>query len=386
MRMLKAAVVGLGFVGPIHIQALRTMGFAELAAVVHSNPDTAAAKAKAFGVPKSYGDYRAMLADPEIEVVHICTPNVAHYDIAKSAMLAGKHVVCEKPLTMGLDEARELVEIAERTGVVNAVNFSVRYYPLIHQARDMIQSGVLGDILSVNGTYEQDWLLYDSDYNWRIEPEFAGPSRVISDIGSHWFDSVEFMTGACVERLCADIAIFHRTRKKPRHSTTTFQNKDVTVSDNDSERVGVRTEDYASAIYRMDNGAHGTVSLSQCAAGRRSRLLIEVFGAKKSLCFNSENPNELWLGNRDKPNEILLRDPSLMTSGARNISSYPGGHIEGYAETVVQLFRAVYSHIQEGKDRVRENASYPTFADGLRSMRICNAMLRSQKQTSWVNV
>ncbi len=379
-------MVGLGYIGPVHIQAIRATGLAEVIAVSHSTLDVAEAKAREMGIPKAYGDYRELLADPKVEAVHICTPNALHHDIAKGAMLAGKHVVCEKPLAIGMEDARELADIADRTGIVNAINFCIRYYPLLHQARDMVQSGVLGEILSVSGSYHQDWMLYDSDYNWRVEPEHAGPSRVIGDIGSHWFDCVEFVTGACVEQLCADIAIFHRTRKKPLQHVQTFQSKETYVADNECERVGVRTEDYASAVFRMDNGAHGTVSLSQCAAGRKNRMLVEVYGSKKSLCFDSERPGELWMGNRDKPNEMLLRDPSLMTMSAREISHLPGGHVEGYEDTMRQLFRAVYGHILEGKDRIRESVNYPTFADGLRAMTICNAVLRSQKQMSWISV
>lgn len=386
MRMVKAGIIGLGFIGPIHVEALRRTGLADVVAIAHSNPDASEQKARALGVPKAYDDYRQLLADSNIEAVHICTPNDSHHAIAKGAMLAGKHVICEKPLTTDIDEARDLIEIASRTGVVCAVNYNMRFYPMLYQARELIQSGALGEIFSIGGSYTQDWMLLDSDYNWRVEPERAGSTRVIGDIGSSWCDAVEFMTDARIEQLCADIAIFHRTRKKPLKPIPTFLGKEIFIADNETERIGVRSDDYASMMFRMDNGAHGTMSLSQCFAGRKNRLYIEIAGQKKSLAFDSERPNELWLGNRDKANEELIRDPSLMTPSARAYTSYPGGHNEGYCDTMKQLFSRVYSYILEGKARAPEGINFPTLEDGLRSMILANAMLRSQKQMNWISI
>lgn len=379
--MIKAGVIGLGFIGPAHIEALRRMGNVEVTAVCGSTEEKARKKAAELGVPKSYGDYKDMLKDPEIEVVHICTPNNLHYTQAKEALLAGKHVLCEKPLAMNTEEARELVALGKEKKLVCAIHFNIRFYPLIHHARQMVQNGDLGKILAVNGSYQQDWLFYETDYSWRLEPEFSGETRAIADIGSHWFDTVEFVTGLKTEKVCADFATFYPTRKKPLKPLETFSGKLLTPED--YADLKIKTEDYASVLIRFSNGAHGSFTTSQVAAGRKNRMFFEIYGDKAAVAFDSEQPNELWVGYRDKNNEILIKDPSLTYPDATSCIGYPGGHTEGFPDTSKQMFLKLYRYIENGGVTSGEPALFPTFEAGLREMEICDAILKSAREDSW---
>jgi predicted dehydrogenase len=382
--MFKAGVIGLGYIGPAHVEALRRMGNAEVVAGSDVDEATTNEKTKILGIPKAYSDYRDLLHDHEIDVVHICTPNHLHYIQAKEALLAGKHVLCEKPLAMDSAEARELVVLAEKTGLVCAVHFNLRFYPLIYQARSMVKSGELGRILAINGSYQQDWLFYETDYNWRLEPEYSGDSRAVADIGSHWFDAVEFVTGLKTEKVCADFATFHPIRKKPLKPLETFSGKLLTPEDYSDINIG--TEDYASVLIRFAGGAHGSFTTNQVAAGRKNRLYFEIYGDKAALAFDSECPNELWIGYRNKNNEILLKDPSLVSPYARDIMISPGGHAEGYSETLKHFFTKMYNYITEKSGVEDVDAEFPTFKAGLRELEICEAIVKSARSDSWQSV
>ena len=379
--MFKAGIIGMGYIGPVHIEALRRMGNVEVAAVAGRDEESTRVKAKALYVPRVYSDYRELLKDPEIDVVHICSPNHVHYIHSKEALLAGKHVLCEKPLAMNSDEARELVALGREKGLVCAVHFNLRFYPLVHQARDMIQNGDLGRILAVNGVYQQDWLFYETDYNWRLEPEFGGESRAVADIGSHWFDAVEFVTGLKTEKVCADFATFHPIRKKPLKPLETFSGKLLTPADYSDIQVG--TEDYASVLIRFSNDVHGSFTCNQAAAGRKNKFCFEVYGDKAALMFDAEHPNELWVGYRDKNNKILMKDPSLCYPGARELMSYPGGHAEGYPDTIKQMFTKLYRYIEDRSGLADEETQFPTFNAGLRELLICEAILKSARSEAW---
>ncbi|WP_017872743.1 Gfo/Idh/MocA family oxidoreductase [Candidatus Caldatribacterium saccharofermentans] len=381
-RTLKVGVIGTGFIGPAHIEAARRTFLAEVVALADINEDVACRKANDLAVELSFGDYQELLRQDHIEVVHICTPNHLHYTMAKEALLAGKHVVCEKPLAMNRREAEELVELAEKVGRVHAVHFNVRFYPLVREARSLVSQGKVGKIFAIHGSYLQDWLFYETDYNWRLEPELSGPSRAVADIGSHWLDLVEYISGQRVVEVFADFATFHKTRKKPLKPVETYAGK--ILKPEDYETVPITTEDYASVLLHFDGGAHGVMTVNQVAAGRKNRITYEIDGSLCALFWDSERPNELWIGRRDKANELLMKDPSLVSEATRQIISFPGGHNEGFPDTSKHFFREVYSAILEA--RSREEWTFPTFVDGLREVVLCEAILESARKGTWVQV
>lgn len=381
MSKIKVAVVGTGFIGPAHIEALRRLPNIEVAVLCEATPELAREKAGQLGIPVACS-FEEMLGMKEIAAVHVCTPNFLHYSQAKAALEAGKHVVCEKPLSKSLEEARELVELAEKSGLVNAVHFNLRYYPLVRQMRTMREKGDLGEVYSILGSYLQDWLFYNTDYNWRLEPDKSGDSRAIADIGSHLMDILEYITGLKTVSVLADFNTVHKTRKKPLKPVETYSGK--MLKPEDYADVPITTEDHASVLLRFDNGSKGSITVSQISAGRKNQLKLEIAGSKKTFAWNSEAPNELWIGHRDSANEVLMRDPSLAYPEARGIMSFPGGHNEGFPDTSKQLFKEVYQAVAAGKPSA--NPSYPNFADGYRELLICERILESNRKQAWVNV
>ena len=381
MADLKVGVIGTGFIGPAHIEALRRLGI-EVVAVAGPRIDGVAEKAKAMHIEKYYDTADALIADPEINVVHITSPNHVHHPQAKAALLAGKHVVCEKPLAMNSAESIELVKLAKEKQLVNAVNFNIRFYPLSHQARQLVQSGEIGDVYIVQGSYLQDWLLLSTDWNWRLEPQFSGEMRAVADIGSHWLDLTTFITGLKIEAVCADFATFLKTRKKPTQPVETFTGKLQTNLEYVEQPIN--TEDYATVMLRYSNGARGVMTVAQVCAGRKNRLYYEIDGAKSAIAWDGERPNELWINHRERPNELLLKDPSLLSPEARQFASYPGGHNEGFPDTFKQLYTAVYRYIDAGDFNALPD--FPTFEDGHRALRVGEAIFRSAQEGRWVNV
>jgi predicted dehydrogenase len=333
-------------------------------------------------IAKYYDTAEALIADPEINVVHITSPNHVHHPQAKAALLAGKHVVCEKPLAMHSTESSELVQLAQETKLVNAVNFNIRFYPLSHQARQMVQSGEIGDVYIVQGSYLQDWLLLPTDWNWRLEPQFSGDMRAVADIGSHWLDLTTFITGLHIEAVFADFATFLKTRKKPTQPVETFTGKLQTAVEYVEQPIN--TEDYATVLLRYSNGARGVMTVAQVCAGRKNRLYYEIDGAKSALVWDGERPNELWINHRERPNELLLKDPSLLSPEVRSLAAYPGGHNEGFPDTFKQLYRAIYRYIEAGDFDALPD--FPTFEDGHRALRVGEAIFTSAKEGRWVNV
>lgn len=382
MEKIKVGIIGTGFIGPAHVEAMRRLGYIEIVALSDIDEATARSKADSLQIPLSFGDYKEMLRDPSIQAVHICTPNSYHYQMTKDALLAGKHVLCEKPLTMNSGEAKELVALAAEKKLANAVHFNIRFYPIIHQARAMIQNGELGQIFAVNGSYQQDWLFKETDYSWRLEPKFSGDSRAVADIGSHWLDSVEFMTGIKVSGVCADFATFYPTRKKPLKPVETYSGKMLTPED--YADVPINTEDYASILLRFGNGAHGSLTVNQVAAGRKNRIWFEIYGSKKAIAIDTERPNEMWIGNRDEANQLLLRDPSLSYPDAARIIAYPGGHNEGFPDTIKQLMSKFYGYIKNEGYKTSAKPEFPTFEDGLRELELCENIVQSAREEKWI--
>jgi predicted dehydrogenase len=385
MQRIKAGIIGTGFIGPAHVEALRRLGYVEVAAVAERGQELAQRKADELSIPKAYGDYKQLLADPDIQVVHNCTPNHLHFEVNRDILAAGKHVVSEKPLAMNSTESKELVRLAAKAGVVNAIDFNYRYMPLVQQARAMCQREDVGRVLAVHGSYLQDWLFKETDWNWRLVPELSGDSRAVADVGSHWCDLIQFITGLKIVRVMADLVTIHPKRKRPKVEVETYAGKVLTPEEMEDVEIG--TEDYASILLEFEDpaggrGAHGVLTVNQCAAGRKNRLYYEIDGAKCALSWDQERPNELWIGRRDGPNETLMKDPSLLYPEARDYAHYPGGHNEAYPDGPKNLFRNVYGHLAG----VREGGDFATFQDGHNEIAICDAVLKSGKAKQWVDV
>ena len=380
MKQIKTAIFGTGFVGRVHLDAVRRLESVDAVAIADINVEMARRLGAGFAVPTVVEDYRAVLNDAAIDAVHICTPNSEHFPMVKAALQAGKHVACEKPLAINAEEAEELVALAAQTGLRNCVCHNLRFYPMVQQLRRMREAGELGEILVVQGSYAQDWLLHDTDWNWRLDSKISGPSRCMADIGSHWFDMAEFVTGLRVSSLCADLQTFYTTRKQPKHAIETFANK--LLGPEDYVERPVDTEDFGAVIFRMGERTRGSVTASQVAAGRKNRLSFEIFGTKASAAWNQENPNELWIGHRDTSNQLLIKDPSLLKPEARGYADLPGGHAEGYGDTTKQMFRRFYAAVSAPA----RSPEYPQFVDGLRQMIILKAELESHRTRGWIDV
>lgn len=378
---IHVAVVGTGFIGPAHIEALSRNGI-HVTGLVESSYELAKTKSLELGIPKAYESYEAMLEDPQVDVVHLAVPNHLHHTYSKAALLAGKHVVCEKPLAMNSNESAELVKLAKEKNLVNAVNFNIRMYPLVQQARSMVQSGEIGDIFIIQGSYLQDWLLLPTDWNWRLEPELGGTLRAVGDIGSHWLDLMTFITGLKIEEVFADFKTFHPTRKKPTKPVETFSGKLLTPEDYIDQPIF--TEDYATIMLHFENGVHGVLTVAQVCSGRKNRLFFEINGSKSSIAWDGERPNEMWVGHRDMANQVLIKDPSLLSPQARETVSYPGGHAEGFPDTFKQLQKKIYDYIIAGD--FTKKPDFPTFEDGHYEMLLNEAIETSAREKVWVKI
>jgi predicted dehydrogenase len=380
MRKLKTAVFGTGFMGRVHTEALRRLGNVEVAGIAASSDEKAAKFGAEVGVERTSGDYHTFLRDPEINAVHVCTPNALHFPMAKAALEAGKNVLCEKPLAISVDEAKQLVALAKAKNLANCTFHNLRFYPMVQHLRRIREAGELGEIYTVQGTYSQDWLLYETDWNWRIDPASNGRSRAFADIGTHWCDMIEHVTGLRIGSVCGDLQTFHKTRKKPRGSVETFSGKFAKPEDSDD--FPIDTEDFGAVMIRLGTRARGAFTVSQVAAGRKNRLAIEVFGSKGSAAWDQEKPDELWLGQRNSPNQVIVKDPSLMAEKARSYADLPGGHSEGNDDTFKQLFRRFYRTVEDRSAAVE----YPQFVDGLRGLQIMDKVLESSAKHAWVDV
>jgi predicted dehydrogenase len=381
MHPLGAAVIGGGFIGPVHAEGLRRLGI-RVVGVLDISEGKSRQAAERMGVAKAYSNLEELLADEQVKVVHITTPNYLHFHQASEALKAGKHVLCDKPLAMNSVESAELVKLARQKRLAAGVNYNIRFYPLCLEARDMVRRGHLGDLYSVCGSYVQDWLLRPTDYNWRVLAEQGGELRAVADIGTHWLDLAQAITGRKVTSLCADLKTVHPVRLRPKDEVETFTGRDQ----EDIQRVSteVKTEDQGCVLLRFEGGAQGCLWVSQVTAGRKNCLRIEIAGSISALAWCSEEPNELWIGQRDRANESLTRDPTLLSKSAAAFTNYPGGHNEGFPDTFKQCFRAFYDYIEEGNFTAPE--PFATFADGHREILLCEAILKSHHEGRWVEI
>lgn len=381
MDRLQVAIIGTGFMGPAHTEALRRLGL-EVRGILGSTAVKSQQAAAQLGIPKAYGDLDELLADEAVQAVHITSPNRHHFEQASRVLRAGKHVHCEKPLAMTAAESRALVELARESGVVAGVNYNIRYYPLNVEVRDMVARGALGRVFSIYGSYVQDWLLYPTDYNWRVLADEGGKLRAVADIGTHWLDLLQTVTGLRVTAVFADLQTVHGVRKRPLGEVATFSGKVEQVAA--TEAVAIETEDHGSVLLRFENGARGSLWVSQVTAGRKNSLRYEIAGTEGAVAWNSEQPNDLWIGHRNEPNQWLIRDPGLLSAAARAYTSYPGGHNEGYDDSFKQSFKAFYDYIAAGDLTAPE--PFPTFAQGHHEIVLCEAILQSHAEQRWVEV
>jgi len=374
-----AAVIGAGFVGRAHIEALRRLNIPVLGTLGSSGARSSEA-AKAQGIERAYASLEDLAADEEISTVHVCTPNYLHFEQSSRLLRAGKHVLCEKPLAMDSRESAMLVKLAKEVNRVGAVAHNLRYYPLCQEARAQIEAGAIGTPKLIHGHFLQDWLLFPTDWNWRLEADRGGELRAVSDIGTHWMDLITWLTGQKIVEVCADLATVVPVRKKPRGRVETFAKAEAGAFD----EVAITTDDYASVLVRLENDVHGIFTVSQVSAGRKCRLWFEVNGSEGSLAWNAEEPNTLWIGRRDRANEVMIKDPGLMSPAAKRYAAYPGGHAEGYPDTFVQLFRDYYGYIERGD--LSGPRTFPTFSTGHEELLLCEAIAKSAQDRAWTQV
>jgi predicted dehydrogenase len=374
-----AAVIGSGFIGTVHIEALRRLGV-QVHGLLGSTPERGAASARRLGVAHAYASLGELLDDDRVEAVHVTSPNHLHHPHVRQIIAAGRHVICEKPLAMTSDESAELVALAADAGLVNAVNFNIRFYPLNQHVAELIGSGGVGDVRLVSGHYFQDWLMLDTDWNWRLVPGLGGSLRAVGDIGSHWLDLVAFTTGLRITEVMADLATFIGVRREPAGPVETFSTERAT----DTVDREIATEDTATILLRFENGARGAVAISQLSAGRKNSLEYEIDGSTAAVSWDSEQPDQLWIGHREAANEILIRNPALMGAAGQAAAALPGGHVEGFADTFRALFRAVYADIGAGAPA--ERPVYPVFADGHDEMLVGDAVATSARDGRWIPV
>jgi predicted dehydrogenase len=383
-----AAVIGTGFMGAVHTEALRRAGVT-VTGILGSTEEKSRAAAERWRLPRAYRTFEEVLADEAAHAVHLAVPNRLHAAMARAALDAGKHVMCEKPLAMTAAESAELVALARQHPEQAAgVCYNVRFYPLCIEAREIVRRGDLGEIFHICGSYAQDWLLLPTDYNWRVLAEEGGELRAAADIGSHWLDLVHMITGLEVESVCADLKTVHPVRHRPLGEVQTFQGKEAAAVGGQPQAgtrpVNITTDDYGCAVLRYTSGARGSLWVSQVTAGRKNCLRFEIAGAEQSLAWDSERPNELWIGRRDSANQCLIRDPSLVSAAARSAIDTPGGHNEGYADTFKQCFRAFYGYIAAGDFSLPP--PFATFVDGHREILLGEAILRSHRERAWITV
>lgn len=383
MSRIKAGIIGMGFIGVSHIEAIRRIGFADLVAVADVNYELAKKKADEFYIPKCYKTVDELLADPDIQVVHNCTPNNLHKEINEKIIKAGKHVFSEKPLARSSEESAAMLKLLEEyPGVVSGINFNYRMNPLVQDMKHKVKNGEIGDVKLVHGSYLQDWLLLETDYNWRIEPEINGPSRCIADIGSHWMDAVQTVTGAKITEVCADLATTIPVRKKAKGQVETFS----TNANAEYEDKEIKTEDWGAVLVKLDNGAHGVFCASEVSAGRKCRLDLEINGTSASLYWNQEMADQMWMGFRDCDNRLVMRNPQLMAPDARQYTYLAAGHPEGWNDAMRNNVYSFYKYITDGKVMGKDPCDFATFNDGHYIIKLTEAILKSNAARQWVKV
>ncbi len=375
---IRAAVIGAGFIGSLHIQMLRRLGV-QVVGVLGSSAERGSLRARELGVQMAYPSIDELVADKTVDVVHVTSPNHAHYQQVLAILKAGKHVVCEKPLAMTSKQSAEMVSVAMTSGKIAAICYNIRFYPLNQHAHAMVRDNKLGDIRFVSGQYHQDWLAKRTDWNWRLQSEIGGALRSVGDIGTHWADLTGFVSGLKIDEVFAELANFISERERPVGSIETFSG-----ASGEADTVTVDTDDAAMILIRYVGGAKGVMSTSQVNFGRKNALRWDITGSKSSAAWDSEMPEQLFIGHRDEPNQNLMRDISLMNFAGSASATLPPGHVEGFADSFHAFFRAVYSDVLSGGRQA--GSTWATFQDGHEEMLFCDAVLRSSREGRWVQI
>jgi predicted dehydrogenase len=378
--MVNIGLIGTGYIGPIHLNALSRLGGVKVKRVADVNVELARKAAVDYNIESSGTDWREVVRDPGIDVIHNCTPNKYHFEINKEALNQGKQVFTEKPLCMNLKEADELVNLAEKKKAVTGIGFCYRYYPAVQEMAARVRRGDAGAVRLVSGTYFQDWLSREVDWSWRLLASESGESNITADLGSHWFDLVQFVTGLEVKQVIGDLATLIPVRKRPKRQVLAFEKMDRV----ETEEVTVELEDYSAVLFRLSNGSPGSFATSQVCAGRKSDTEFQVYGSTCSYAWNHKEATVLWIGHRDKPNEILIENPTLQDPSTARYATLPAGHPQGYHDAMMNMFRDYYDEFA-GKTVARA-APRATFATGRVEMKILAAVLASHKGKRWVEV
>jgi predicted dehydrogenase len=383
MKVINIGIVGTGFSAKAHMEAIRRIPYLRVAAVAASSLEKAQQIAEEYGIPKAYGDASELIQDKDITAVHNCTPNYLHYAINREVLLAGKHILSEKPLGLSSNETKELALLAQKSRGVSGVAFNYRHFPLIVEVKHRISKRTYGNVNLVYGGFLQDWLLHRTDYNWRLEPEYNGASRALADIGSHWCDTVQYVLGKKIVKVFADLKIVHPTRLKPPEIVGMLKGP----SDPEYEEIAMRTEDYGSVLVHFEDGIQGVFTISQVSAGRKNKLFFEIAADQGSLAWNQENPHSLWIGQRDQANDELSSDPRLLCESASELSHYPGGHQEGWPDALKNMLIDFYSVVRNpGLKTTTTARSFANFDDGNQIMNVIEAILESHLKQQWVKI
>ncbi|MDR6549004.1 Gfo/Idh/MocA family oxidoreductase [Paenibacillus qinlingensis] len=381
MKVIHIGIIGTGFSAKAHIEAIRRIPYLHVIAVAGSSLEKAQQIASEYGIPKAYGNESELIQDNEVMAIHNCTPNYMHYAINREVLLAGKHILSEKPLGMSSEQTEELAQLAKDYKGVNGVAFNYRHYPLIAEIKHQLRMSAYGKVNLVYGGFLQDWLLHQTDYNWRLEPKYNGASRAIADIGSHWCDTVQYVLGKKIVRVFADLKVVHPIRRKSIEKAYTG----AIGSEPVYEEIPMETEDYGSVLVHFEDGIQGVFTISQVSAGRKNKLFFEIAADKRSLAWNQEKPNSLWIGHRDRANQELLSDPRLLSDSAAVLSHYPGGHHEGWPDALKNMLIDFYTSIRDKEaNESTEVRSFADFKNGHQVMKVVDAILESHQTQRWV--
>jgi predicted dehydrogenase len=382
MKKIKIGLIGTGYIGVVHLEMLRRISGVEVVAVADSNQALARSAAERLDIPRVYASAADLIGDPDVEVVHNCAPNNVHFDFNRSAIESGKDILSEKPLSLNAQESAELVRLADQQKTLTAINFCYRYYPVVQEAAARVRRGDLGDVRAFVGHFLQDWLFYDTDYSWRLDPAVAGAANVVADLGSHWCDLVQFITGRKIVEVMAELHTCIPKRKKPRSGPLSFSTQKAAEYD----EVEVKLDDYASLLLRLDNGARGCFTTCQVAAGRKVDIELQIFGTKESYAWSHVHPNALWVGHRERGNELFYESSQLQAEETRKYAALPTGHPMGYHDAVYNLFRNYYEALSAKREGKPVAVHFPDFHTGHEEMCVIDAAVESNRSGKWVKV
>lgn len=379
--MINVAIIGLGYIGEVHLKILRGLPGVNVVGVYDADRARMEQIAKLYGIEHTALSADELIDNDRIDVYHNCTPNHLHFQLNKRILQKGKHLLSEKPLALSAAEAKELKDLAKEQSVLTAINFCYRYYPVVQEARLRVLAGGIGKPRMVKGNFLQDWLLYETDYNWRLDRAYTGLSNTMADIGSHWCDIAQFLTGSQIVSVMGDAQTLVPERKKGK-AAATFSNS----AELDYELKKIEVDDYVSAFLRFDNGMVGCFTASSLCAGRKVALEVEVYGSESSLLWSHEHPSILKAGFRNKANESFIEGPQLQSSESAKYALLPSGHPMGYHDAVYNLFKHFYDGVTERNQGGTVVEEWPNFENGYQLAKVVEAIVASTKAKTWIDI